>query len=280
MVAETEPAAPTTKPSVDQKLDDLVRDLKVKYLGDLSADETEEGKFDELYSRLESEYPEHLPLLMAKMKYMDALPKSVERLSGVIGAAEAIISRISEDELALNLGRKLDSEDGDAVKVRQSHFLPSARVTLKALVSTHSVSCVFSCTEQEREVVKDKKSCLIEALVRTALAYAESTSDGANDKFDETLKKLKALADIEAFSKYATLNIEKETRAGRYGLVLKQINKLLAKEGKEKDMILPLTRADLLGKRIALYEKLGYTVMVEYETRTRAIACPKSYAPF
>lgn len=133
---------------------------------------------------------------------------------------------------------------------------------------------------QQREEVKEKKNYLIEALVRMALVYAEITSDDANAKFHETLKRLKAWADIESSTKYAALNIEKEMRAGHYGLALKQINKLLAKEFKETDMIRPLTRSDLLEKRIAIFEKLGYSVLVEYEKRTRVIACPMSYAPF
>jgi uncharacterized protein YbcI len=116
---EAEPAEPTTKPTVEQKIDDAVRDLKVEFLGKLTSKEKEEGKFDELYVKLESEYPDHLPLLMAKLKYMDTHQKRSEMLNEVIRAAEAVISRISENELALNLGRKVDSEDGNAIKVRQ-----------------------------------------------------------------------------------------------------------------------------------------------------------------
>lgn len=114
---EAEPAKPSTKPTVEQKLDDAVRDLKVDYLGKLSAKDKEEGTFDELYTKLETEYPDHLPLQMAKLKYVDTHPKRSEMLTDVIAAAEIVINRISEDELALNLGRKVDSEDGDAVKV-------------------------------------------------------------------------------------------------------------------------------------------------------------------
>lgn len=134
---------------------------------------------------------------------------------------------------------------------------------------------------QEREVIKEKKNFLIEALVRMAIAYAEQESDDASAKFDETLKRLQAWVDIEAHIKYATLCIEKEMRAGRYGLALKQINKVLAKtESKEKDMIHALTRSDLLSKRAAIFEKLGYSMLVEYDRRMRVIACPSDYAPF
>jgi hypothetical protein len=132
---------------------------------------------------------------------------------------------------------------------------------------------------QKREEIKEKKSFLIEALVRMALAYANSKSD--DDKFHETLKRLKAWVDFETYNKYAALNIETEMRAGRYGLALKQINKLLIKnEIKEKDMIQPLTRSDLMEKRAAIFEKLGYSLLAEYDKRTRVIACPKKYTPF
>lgn len=114
---EAEPTAPTTKPTVEQKLEENVRDLQVEYLGKLTVSEKEEGKFDELYTKLEVEYRDHLPLRMAKLKYVDNHPERSKMLKEVIRSAEAVISGISEDELALNLGRKVDVEDGDAAKV-------------------------------------------------------------------------------------------------------------------------------------------------------------------
>lgn len=234
---------------MQEKLADAIRDLKIEHLGKLTAKEKEDGKFDELYATIEQEYLDHLPLRMAKLKYLDTHEKRSEMLEDIVAAADAIISRISEDELALNLGRKVDETDGDALK--------------------------------EREKITEKKNLLLDALALQALAYSEMDDD--NGKLDETLKRLKAWVDIETEVKYAALNIEKEICAKRFGLALKQVNKLLAKDGVKdykKDLIKPTSRPELLKKRIEILEKLDYSLLVEYDRSSQVIASPKNYSPF
>ena len=127
--------------------------------------------------------------------------------------------------------------------------------------------------------MKEKKSFLIEALVRQAMVYAEMKTDEAAQKFDATLERLKSWVDIEGSDKYASLVIFCECRAERYGNALKLINKLVGKEMKD-DAIRPLTKSGLLEKRAQIFEKLGYSILVEYDKSTRIVACPKSYALF
>jgi tripeptidyl-peptidase II len=114
---EAKKAEQTMQPTVDQKLENAIRDLKVEHLTKLSASETKDGAFEELFAKLAAEYPGHIPLLMAKLEYLDGHPKRMDKLPDVIATANAILLSIDEDELALTLGRELDSEDGDAVKV-------------------------------------------------------------------------------------------------------------------------------------------------------------------
>ena len=128
--------------------------------------------------------------------------------------------------------------------------------------------------------MKEKKTYLIEALVRKALAYADMEDAKSPDKFDETLKQLKAWVDIDAMGKYAALSIERERRAGRFGNALKLINKALSKETKEETMIKPLSKSDLLGMRAKIFEELGFFILVEYDRSTRVTACPKSFDLF
>jgi len=247
--AEAEKPEPTVKPTATEKLDDAVRDLKIDHLGKLTPKEKEEGKFEEMYAAIEKDYPDHLPLHMAKLQKLDTDPKRSELLDDIISAADAIVSRISEDTLALNLGRKVDDTDGDALK--------------------------------ERETISEQKTLLIEALVRLALACADTKTEEASIKFEKTVKRLQGWVDLETETKYAALNIQKEVRAKRYGLALKQINQLLAKDAKDlKEMIQPLGRSDLLKKRAEIFAKLGFPLLVEYDKSTRVIACPKNYAPF
>lgn len=125
--------------------------------------------------------------------------------------------------------------------------------------------------------MQEKKTFLTDALARTAMAYADMASDS---KFDETLKRLKAWVDIDATEKYSKVVMEREERAGRYGSTIKIINKLLSKEIKEKDFIGSISKSSLFEKRAEIFEKLGYSVLVEYDKKNRIIACPKSYALF
>lgn len=240
---------PTVKPTVNDKLSDAIRDLKIEHLGKLSANEKEEGKFDELYTMMEQEYPDHLPLRMAKLKYLDKHDKRSEMLGEVAIAADAVISRIADDELALNLGRKVDDTDGDALK--------------------------------EREKIFDKKNMLVEALALQILAYAEMEDAAA--KLDQSLTRLKLWCDIESETKFAVLNIEQKIRSNHYGLALKQVNQLLVKNGVKdykKDLIKATSRSDLLKKRGEILAMLGYTLLVEYDQLSQIVDCPKQYAPF
>jgi tripeptidyl-peptidase-2 len=245
---ESTEAEPKDERTAEEKMDEAVRDTKVAQLGKLTSTEKEAGKFEELYAKLEAEYPDHLPLRMANLKYVDAHKKRSEMLETVVSAADAVVSRISEDALALHFGRKSDTEDPEAVK--------------------------------ERKDMKEKKMFLIEALARMALAYADTKSEDATAKFDATLKTLKAWVDIDSSDKYAALVIERETRSGRFGSVLKVLNKLISNTAKEKDSIKVLSKSELYEKRAAILKKLGFDILVEYDMKNRVIACPKAYALF
>jgi tripeptidyl-peptidase-2 len=117
----SDPATPEPKDerSAEEKMNEAVRDLKVAQLGKLSPKEKEDGQFEELYAKLEAEYPDHLPLLVAKLKNLDAHKKRSEKLNDIVSAANAVASLISEDELALHFGRKSDSEDPKSVSERK-----------------------------------------------------------------------------------------------------------------------------------------------------------------
>jgi hypothetical protein len=101
---------------LEKKLEEALRDLKIEFLGKV----TEEGNdtsFDDLWGELVLLYPDHLPLYMAKLKYLDENPKRLENLANVISVAKTIISCISEVELAQGLGRNADLQNGDSVQV-------------------------------------------------------------------------------------------------------------------------------------------------------------------
>lgn len=249
-----EASQPKDERTFEQKIDEAVRDLKVSRLDQLTKEERKEGRFDELYSKLEADYPGHLPLLMARLKYLDTHEKRDDMLTDVIAASDAVVSQINQDEIALHFGKKSDSDDPKAVK--------------------------------ERNEMKEKRTNLIEALARKAMASADSmnTPDDGNENFQEALKSLKEWVDIDSNdTKYAALVIKREEIAGRYGTILKLLNKLLKNNsnGGGKDAVIrTMSKSDILQKRQEILTKLGYTALVEYDKRTRIISCPKSFMLF
>ncbi len=116
---EAKSATPIVKETLESKLEDAVRVLKIEYLSKATKEQTFDA-FNDLWDKLVLDYPDNLPLYMAKLKYLDEHPKRQENLAAVIGAANDIISRISEDDLAKCLGRRVDLENGDSVQVRFS----------------------------------------------------------------------------------------------------------------------------------------------------------------
>jgi hypothetical protein len=114
---EAKQAEPTIKPTLEKKMDDAIRDLKIDYLSKVSEVENDTS-FNDLWKKFVLEYPDCLQLYMAKLKYMDDHPKRHEHLAEVITAANDIINRISQDDLAKSLGRKVDMENGDSIQVR------------------------------------------------------------------------------------------------------------------------------------------------------------------
>jgi hypothetical protein len=140
----------------DEKLHDAIRDLKIDHLkkrtdgkeketetkGTTSKDNenenekpvstrNEEGSdkekedkpdtsstFDEMYTQLIGEYPNHVPLLMARLQYLDSHSKRDAKLPEIIEAAKLVLDCISEDDIALTLGKNGDDQDPKYIKVQ------------------------------------------------------------------------------------------------------------------------------------------------------------------
>lgn len=234
--------------TADERLRDSIRDLKVNQLDKLTKEEKNGGKFEEIYSEIVKEYPGHVPLLMSNLKYLDGLETRKDNLTRIAEAADEVISKIPEDELALHFGKKQDKDDPEIAK---------------------------NIKEMEK-----KRSNLIEALVRKALALAGTSADDAISKFDQTLADLKSWVDIDANGKYIALALERDCRAGHHGMALKKINKLLAKNGKDTGGVKPLTKSDLLEKRAAIFREIGYMALYRRDKANKFVASPVDYKIF
>eukprot|EP00980_Cylindrotheca_fusiformis_P004686 scaffold992_cov116-Cylindrotheca_fusiformis.AAC.21 len=247
--SEGDVAEPKDERTSEERLEEAIRDLKVDQLNKLTSAEKDSGVFEASYSVLLEQYPNHIPLLMARLKHLDDSKTRSESLERIVQAADNVVSQISEDELALHFGKKVDKDDPTKVK-------------------------------QNKDLEK-KKQYLIEALVRKALCFAEMDQDGAGQEFDDTLGKLKEWVDIDSNGKFAALAIERDSRLNRYGLVLKRINKLISKSnGKDTGGVKPYSKSSLLEKRYEILKKLGYVSLAKRDESMRLIAKPPDYMLF
>jgi tripeptidyl-peptidase-2 len=244
---ETEPKDERT---AEERLIEAIRDLKVNQLVKLTTEEKAKGVFKKTFDELLKEYPGYLPLLIANLKYIDTSKKRSELFENILEAADNVIAEISEDELALHFGKKVDQDNPEKVKTNKKF--------------------------------ETRKTNLIDALVRKALVFAEANDlDSEGSKFDHTLVKLKSWVDIDTNGKYAALSIERDSRLGNHGLVLKRLNKLISRIGsKDTGGVKPLTKINLLEKRREVLEKLGYDALVERDRTMRLIAAPPDYKLF
>ena len=240
-----EPELPDER-SVSEKIEEAVKALKVSELEKLSGGKgsEDEDKFKDLFDSLKTEYPDHLPLLIAGLKHYDHKDRRDGNLDKILEIADGTISLIDEKELAAHFGTSYDKEDAKACK--------------------------------EHKDMEEKKSQLVEVLARKARAAGDK-----DDGFDEALKHLKKWADVDSDLKYSSLVLQRDSRAERWGSVLKLLNGLIKKNGEDtKGGICPLSKKELLERRASLFTKLGYSHLKESDDKWRVIASPKSFALF
>jgi len=231
--------------SVTEKIDEGVKALKVSELDKLSGSDEDKEKFEDLYASLSKEYPDHLPLLISGLKYYDHKDRRANNLEKIVKIADCIVALIDEKDLAAHFGTEHDKEDAKACK--------------------------------EHKEMEEKKAFLVESLARKARAAADK-----KEGFSDALMHLKKWVDIDNSNlKYSILVLERDAQAGRSGSVLKLLNTLIKTNGEDtKGGICPLSKSELLERRAALFEKLGYSHLLTNDKKWRAIASPKSYALF
>lgn len=247
---ESESVEQKDERTADERLKEAIRDLKIDQLSKLTSAEKESGLFEAAYKELLEEYPKHIPLLLENLRHWDTSEERSQILPVILQAADEVIESVPEDELAMHFGKRLDKENAKKV--------------------------------QKNRDLEKKKQQFIEAIVRKSLALIDlKDQDNASEMFQETLKKLKEWVDIDSNGKYAALVLERDSRSGKLGLVLKRLNKLISKNnGKDTGGLRPLSKSDLLQRRCDVLHELGYTALAEREESTRLITKPRDYKLF
>ncbi|KAM7273027.1 hypothetical protein ACFE04_027691 [Oxalis oulophora] len=285
-------SSPNESKSVSERLEEEVRDAKIKVLTSLKKETDEErSAWEKLSDTLKSmsmlirfdvksEYPKYTPLLA---KVLDGLvsQRHVDKISHyekspvhnlesslsygpphsfaltsctlqVVEAANEVVGSIDQDELAKSFALKSDPEDEEGEK-----------------------------TKKKMEANRDY---LTEALYQKGLALAEIESlkvemgekplstEGSKDHFEENFKELKKWVDLKSV-KYGALLVTRERRQGRLGTALKALNEII-QDDKEPP------KKKFYELKLSLLDEIGWTHVATYEKQWMHVRFPPSLPLF
>nr|GEW39471.1 tripeptidyl-peptidase 2 isoform X2 [Tanacetum cinerariifolium] len=260
-----------SKKSVLERLEEEVRDTKIKVLANLKQGTDEErAEWKKLSTTLKTEYPKYTPLLAQILEGLlsQEVEDKLHHYEEIIAAADEVVESIDRDELAKFLSINGDPEEEE-----------------------------FETTKKKMETTRDQ---LVEALYQKGLALVEvaslkgemaalaanlgaevvdkpngqSSADsvGGADLFEGTFKELQKWADAKS-SKYTTLLMIRERHSGRFGTALKVVNDMIQEEGDP-------AKKKLYEERISLLEQVGWDHLVTYEKQWMLVRFPPSLPLF
>ena len=266
--------------------------MKVAHLAGV----TDAAAFDALFTALDGEYAGHIPLLQARLRFLDDEKARAGRLPAVVAAAEAVVKEVDQTALALHFGTKVDEADPVQVKARgemeerKAALADALARKARALIDLQAAQTVVAGGGGEAKGKEDGGGNVVEVTEEKAEALAppssgsgsssssSSSSSSKGGESEEVAAVLKELGKWDALDKdaYARLVLERDARKGRWGLVVKTLNKLLGNSGNGSG----IPKEELYRRRLEAYTQLGWTHLLENERKWRVIDCPKDYALF
>ncbi|KAI4384768.1 hypothetical protein MLD38_002876 [Melastoma candidum] len=245
-----------------ERLEEEIRDAKVKFFGSLKQNTDEErSEWKNLSIKLKSEYPNYTPLLAKVLEGLLSQSNGSDKISHnheVIGGADDVIGSIDKEELAKYFAFRSDPEDEEAER-----------------------------TKKKMETTRDQ---LVEALYRKGLAIAEiesvsqeKASAAGDDEptegpclppglFDENFKELKKWVDVKT-SKHGTLLVLSEKRHGRLGTALKVLNDMIQEDGDPP-------KRQLYELKLSLLADIGWDHSLSYEEEWMHVRFPAALPLF
>ncbi|WMV20533.1 hypothetical protein MTR67_013918 [Solanum verrucosum] len=255
--------------SVSERLEEEVRDAKIKILASLNQGTDEErAEWKKLSQSLKSEYPKYTPLLakilegvLSRSNIEDKFHHFTESLrrhrspakvcqfqmpTKIISASDEVVASIDRDELARYCALRSDPED--------------------------------EATEKLKKKMETTRDQLTEALYQKGLALAElealkgeSTADKV-DMFEENFKELKKWVDLKS-SKYGILSVFRERHHGRLGTALKVLNDMIQDDGSPP-------KKKFYELKLSLLDQIGWSHLVVYEKQWMQVRFPSSLPLF
>jgi tripeptidyl-peptidase-2 len=257
---------------------EAIRDLEISWLKKIKKDEDQKA----LLERLEKEYSQFLPFLVAKLEVVSSKFEKAEKeakaptfdvaddvLKAVTDAADNILALIDTKELTYYFALKIDvAAGGEAAKTKKKEMDAQKAAVISAYLW--------------------KSKVLKTHIVKTAAA-AGTGVEALTQEFDSLLSTVAQWLPNPptSDSKYLLLWVWRLRRQGLAGTALKAINKYLADPkslasvgtGEEGAAALALWK-ELAGVKSEILEELGWSVWKKYEDRWGVVRSPPGFAPF
>ncbi|PRQ60108.1 putative tripeptidyl-peptidase II [Rosa chinensis] len=258
--------------AVSERLEEEVRDAKIKVLTSLKHDDEEErSEWNKLSTSLKSEYPKHTPLLAKILEGLlsrNSVEDKICHDKEVIDAANEVVDSIDRDELAKFFSLRTDPEDEEAEKNKKK--METTRDQLAEALYQKGLALADILSLQG-----DKPSA---SEVTEGSKEADKTADsgpgsgGLLDRFEDTFKELQKWVEVKS-SKYGILSVTREKHHGRLGTALKVLNDII-QENTEPP------KKKLYEEKLSLLEEIGWQHLVTYERQWMHVRFPPSLPLF
>ncbi|KAJ6876302.1 tripeptidyl-peptidase 2-like isoform X2 [Populus alba x Populus x berolinensis] len=266
----------TSLKTVSERLEEEVRDAKIRVLSSLKQDTDEErSEWKKLSTSLKSDYPNYTPLLakileglLSQSKVEDKIHhhEDVSSIKGVV--IVYVVVQVFSHPLLRDVLWKWDFCCACILQVMDAADEVIDSIDKDELAKFFSLKSdpEDEETEKKKKAMETTRDELAEALYQKGLALVEIESlkgkkaetEGTKDLFEDNFKGLQKWVDAKS-SKYGTLVVLRERRRGRLGAALKALNEMMQDNGdppKKKLYELKLSLLDEIGwKHLSTYEK-------------------------
>ena len=261
-------ATKTPTKSLDEQMQEAIRDAEVKFLSGIKTDSDEnKEKYEQLLTSLSQKYPQHLPLLREPLKRFSTTSDrhtNKETLMRIISCADKVLSAIDTTELAVFVAAKCP-EDGEGAAERKKEMDEKKSAVIEALAAK-TEALVDVCALEKQSTGEDGSG---EGGDESAATSPSSSSSSFVLLLEETWGQLRRWVDPTADPAHALLASKREEQGGRFALALRTLDKSnnSADEGK------PVAK-EVFEKRAELFKELGWEHWSTWERTRRAFAYP------
>ncbi|KAL9317577.1 hypothetical protein ACSQ67_014094 [Phaseolus vulgaris] len=264
----------SSKKTVSERLEQEVRDAKIKVFGGVKQGTDEEClEWKELSASLKTEYPKYTPLLAKILEGLVSRSYIKDKFlhhEEIIDAADEVINSIDKEELVKYFAVKNDPGDEEAEKIKKE--MDSTRGQLAEALYQKGLALA------EIASLKEVDESLASVATEGAKQDVEKTDEQSKDDdvhpdfFKENFNELKKLVDVKC-RKYGILLVTNERRNQRLGTALKVLNDIIQDDAEP-------AKKKFYELKLSLLEEIGWTHFCTYEREWMLVRFPPSLPPF